>query len=130
LILSTDACEDLNFKLKVRVKNEGPMDGDHSVLLYSKSPLSGSNGIPLKQLLGLQRIHLDSGSDREVIFLVHFCTDLGTVKVDGLRTLDIGTHNIIAGTAHHPIVVVSHNFPRQAILSGSFCSELFCREQI
>jgi hypothetical protein len=98
----------LYFKVRVRVKNEGPMDGSHSVLLFSKSPLAGSNGTPFKQLLGFQRVQLESGSEEEVIFLVSFCIDLGTVKADGVQTLDIGTHTIIAGTAHHPIIIVSY----------------------
>ncbi|KAH9562815.1 hypothetical protein CY35_05G092000 [Sphagnum magellanicum] len=100
-----DACEDLYFKVRVRVKNEGPMDGSHSVLLFSKSPLAGSNGTPFKQLVGFQRVQLESGSEEEVIFLVSFCIDLGSVKADGVQTLDIGTHTIIAGTAHHPIII-------------------------
>jgi hypothetical protein len=53
-ILSIDACEDSYFKVKVKVKNEGPMDGNHLELLFSKSPFANFHGIPFKHLLGFQ----------------------------------------------------------------------------
>jgi beta-D-xylosidase 4 len=71
-ILSIDACEDSYFKVRVKVKNEGPMDGNHLVLLFSKSPLSNFHGIPLKHLLGFQQVQLESSLKEEVIFVVSF----------------------------------------------------------
>lgn len=89
------------------MKNNGPLSGDHSVLLFSKPPSSGVDGTPLKQLVSFERVHLESGAEQEVVFKVNPCEDLGTVGYDGIRTIALGVHILMLRAVHHPLIIVS-----------------------
>ena len=64
----------------VLVKNDGPVDGGESVLLFLKSPLvwirvesdiqAGTNGYPVKTLGGFDRVNLKKGEEKELRFLL------------------------------------------------------------
>ena len=88
------------------MRNDGPLSGGHSVLLFSKPPLSGVNGIPLKQLVSFERLHLESGAQQEVVFKVNPCEDLGTVGADGIRTVGLGEHTLMIGAELLALTVV------------------------
>jgi len=49
------------------VKNNSPFDGDEVVQLYIRD-LIASVARPVEELKGFQRIHLNSGEEREVAF--------------------------------------------------------------
>lgn len=87
--------------------NHGPLSGDHSVLLFSKPPSRGIDGIPLKQLVSFERVHLEAGAGQEILFKVNPCEDLGTVGDDGIRTVDLGEHTLMVGMVQHVLTVVS-----------------------
>ena len=92
--------------MTLSVRNDGPLSGDHSVLLFSKPPSSGVDGVPLKQLVSFERVHLEAGTEQEVVFNVNPCEDLGTVGVDGIRTIALGVHTLMVGAVHHPLIIV------------------------
>ena len=77
------------------------------MLLFSKPPLSGLDGTPLKQLVSFERLHLESGAEQEVVFEVNPCEDLGTVGADGIRTVGLGEHTLMVGAKQHTLTVVS-----------------------
>lgn len=64
----------------VHVKNEGPMDGSESVLLFLKSPLvvihfdldvqAGTSGYPVKTLGSFDRVNLKNGEEKELRFVL------------------------------------------------------------
>lgn len=99
------ACKDSSFHVRVSVRNDGPLSGDHSVLLFSKPPSSGVGGVPLKQLVSFERVHVESGAEQEVVFKVNPCEDLGTVGDDGIRTVALGVHTLMVGAVHHPLTI-------------------------
>ncbi len=106
-ILLPGACKDSSIPVAVSVRNDGPLSGDHSVLLFSKPPSNGVDGAPLKQLVSFERVHLESGAEQEVVFNVNLCEDLGTVGVDGIRTVALGVHTLMVGAVHHSLIIVS-----------------------
>lgn len=89
------------------MRNAGPASGDHSVLLFVKPPSSGVGGTPLKQLVGFERVHLESGAEQEVVFEVNPCEGLGTVGGDGIRTVALSEHTLMVGAERHVLTVVS-----------------------
>lgn len=100
------------------MRNDGPLSSGHSVLLFSKPPLNGVDGTPLKQLLSFERLHLESGAEQEVIFKVNPCEDLGTVGADGIRTVGLGDHTLMVGAEHHTLSVVSVIFTGLCFICG------------
>lgn len=90
------ACENAKFNLQVLVHNHGPMDGSHVVLFFVKTPAT-HEGVPKKQLIGFQRVYVESGKSSEVQFLISPCDDLSTVTEDGRRILSDGVHTFMTG---------------------------------
>jgi len=99
------ACQDSSFLVRVTVRNDGPLSGDHSVLLFTKPPSSGVGGAPLKQLVSFERVHVETGAEQEVVFKVNQCEDLGTVGDDGIRTVPLGVHTLMVGAVHHALTI-------------------------
>lgn len=91
----------------VRVKNDGPVSGHHSVLLFSKHALSGVNGAPLKQLVNFESIHLDSAAEQDVTFTINPCNELSLAGMDGIRKILLGKHTLMVGEVEHQLLVVS-----------------------
>jgi hypothetical protein len=102
------ACEKARFNLQVLVHNHGPMDGSHVVLLFVKSP-STHKGVPKKQLIGFERVYVESGKSSEVQFLVSPCDDLSTVTEDGRRIMSIGVHTFMTGDTQLPLILSVEN---------------------
>ncbi|XP_024364102.1 probable beta-D-xylosidase 5 [Physcomitrium patens] len=100
-----EACKESSFHVRVWVINHGPLSGDHSVLLFSKPPSRGIDGIPLKQLVSFERVHLEAGAGQEILFKVNPCEDLGTVGDDGIRTVELGEHTLMVGMVQHVLTV-------------------------
>jgi beta-glucosidase len=65
-------------RVRCRVKNTGPRGGDEVVQLYLRDLLA-SVARPVEELKGFQRIHLEPGEERELVF---------TVGPEQLRMLD------------------------------------------
>lgn len=111
---SVSNCDDLQFNLTIGVKNNGPMDGAHVVLLFWKPPSTkGVTGAPNMQLVGFERVEVKKGKTKNVTVSLNVCKDLSLVDVEGKRKLVIGQHTIFVGTtSEHQ---VRHHFvARQA----------------
>ncbi|PPR89936.1 hypothetical protein GOBAR_AA30751 [Gossypium barbadense] len=104
-------CDDLQFNLMIGVKNNGPMDGAHVVLLFWKPPSTKVvTGAPNMQLIGFERVRVKKGKTKYVTMSLNVCKDLSLVNVEGKRKLVIGQHTIFVGTTsehqvrHHFVV--------------------------
>ena len=73
--------------ITAKVSNRGPMAGDEVVQLYLTHP--GVSVAPIRALEGFQRIHLERGETKTVMFRLHD-RNLGVVDENG-------KHRIVAG---------------------------------
>ncbi|KAJ3695796.1 hypothetical protein LUZ60_001173 [Juncus effusus] len=89
--IGLEACEKLKFPTIVRVKNHGPLDGNHPVLLFFRWP-NELKGRPIKQLIGFKSTNLKAGEMTHVDFLVSPCEHLSRAREDGKRVIDKGSH--------------------------------------
>ncbi|KAF7813558.1 beta-D-xylosidase 1 [Senna tora] len=88
-------CNALQVGLHVDVKNEGPMDGAHTLLVFSKPP--NGEWSHRKQLVGFHKVHVASGSSQRVMVGVHVCKHLSVVDKFGVRRIPMGEHEIHIG---------------------------------
>jgi hypothetical protein len=89
--IGTDGCEHLKFPAAVEVKNHGPMDGKHSVLIFLRWP-NATGGRPARQLIGFRSQHLKAGEEASVTFDVSPCEHFSRVREDGKKVIDRGPH--------------------------------------
>ncbi len=66
LLVSTRASAGQPVKATVTVRNSGARAGEEVVQLYARAPQG--DGRPLKELRGFQRVHLQPGEARDVVF--------------------------------------------------------------
>lgn len=59
--------DEKSLSVSVTVKNKGNYDGDEVIQVYS-SNISGNKNLPIRSLIGFQRIHLKSGETKTVSF--------------------------------------------------------------
>ncbi|WJX27737.1 beta-D-xylosidase [Trifolium repens] len=76
-------CDGLELGFHVDVKNEGSMDGSHTLLIFSKPP----NGV--KQLVNFHKTYVHAGSKTRVKVGVHVCNHLSSVDEFGVRRIPI-----------------------------------------
>lgn len=93
-------CNALKLGLHVDVKNEGTMDGTHTLLIFSKPPAGNWTE---KQLVAFQKIHVPAGSKQRVEVGVHVCKHLSIVDEFGIRRIPLGEHEIHIGDLKHSI---------------------------
>ncbi|KAI4298555.1 hypothetical protein L6164_032102 [Bauhinia variegata] len=99
--ISTINCLDLSFLLITGVKNNGPLDGSHVVLVFWEPPSSELiSGIPIKQLIGFERVDIKVGKTEFVTVKINICELLTVVDSDGKRKLVIGEHTILIGSSN------------------------------
>lgn len=102
-------CDGASFSVRVLVKNEGVRRGTDVVLLYAMPPNRGVDGLPLKQLVGFQRVLLDAQAETEIGFHVLPCKHLATFGKDGLREVQEGVHTFVIGNQNSlPHTVLFH----------------------
>eukprot|EP00035_Acanthoeca_spectabilis_P021740 m.439948 g.439948 ORF g.439948 m.439948 type:complete len:893 (-) comp18447_c0_seq1:44-2722(-) len=80
----------------VTVTNTGTVDADDVVLGFITPPGSGTNGIPLKQLFGFDRVHVPAGQSRSV-YLYPELTNFAQVGPTGERTVLAGEYTVQFG---------------------------------
>ncbi|PKA60490.1 putative beta-D-xylosidase 7 [Apostasia shenzhenica] len=66
--MRTEECGKLKFSASIRVKNHGPLEGKHSILLFLKRKMM-IRGRPVKQLIGFERISLKAEEKSYVEFV-------------------------------------------------------------
>ncbi|OVA16673.1 Glycoside hydrolase [Macleaya cordata] len=96
VLVSDINCTELVFEVEVEVKNEGKLDGDEVVLVYSKPP-AGIAETYTKQLIGFERVFVAAGSSKNVKFVFNACKSLNIVENNGYNLLPSGEHTIIVG---------------------------------
>ncbi|XP_062196944.1 probable beta-D-xylosidase 7 [Phragmites australis] len=89
--IGADGCEQLKFPAEVEVKNHGPMDGKHSVLMFLRWP-NKTDGRPANQLIGFRSQHLKAGEKASVRFDVSPCEHFSRAREDGRKVIDRGPH--------------------------------------
>jgi beta-D-xylosidase 4 len=106
--ISTASCLNLTFSLVIGVKNNGPFDGSHVVLVFWEPPSSEvMSGVPIKQLIGFERVHVKVRMTKFVTVKIDICKLLSNVDSDGKRKLVIGKHTILIGSSNEK--QVRHN---------------------
>jgi beta-glucosidase len=76
------------------VTNTGKRQGDEVVEFYLRGPQSG--GAPLRALRSFDRIHLQPGETRHVVFTLD-AAHLSEVDQAGVRAVEAGSYNIFLG---------------------------------
>lgn len=104
--MSSEACEKLKFPTVVTVKNHGPMDGKHPVLLFLRWP-NALHGRPLKQLIGFESVNLKAGESAHVEFVVSPCAHFSRAREDGRKVIDHGSHILAVGKKHYEISIMA-----------------------
>lgn len=99
-----NSCESLRFGVRVNVSNTGEMDGSHVLMLYSKMPPVLS-GVPEKQLIGFDRVHVRSNGMIETVLVIDPCKQLTVANVAGKRVIPLGIHVFLLGDLQHSISV-------------------------
>ncbi|QCE13329.1 beta-glucosidase [Vigna unguiculata] len=95
--------ETSEMEFHVDVKNEGSMDGTHTLLVFSKPPPGKWSQI--KQLVNFEKTHVPAGSKQRVKVGVHVCRHLSVVDQFGIRRIPSGQHELHIGDLKHSISV-------------------------
>ncbi|XP_027351414.1 putative beta-D-xylosidase isoform X2 [Abrus precatorius] len=96
-------CDALEMAFHIDVKNEGSMDGTHTLLIFSKPPPGKWSAV--KQLVGFHKTHVPAGSKQRVKVGVHVCNHLSIVDEFGIRRIPMGEHELHIGDVKHSISV-------------------------
>lgn len=96
-------CEALELGFHIDVNNEGPMNGAHTLLIYSKPP--SGKWSDTKQLVGFHKVRVPSGSNQRVKVGVDVCKHLSVVDKFGIPRIPMGEHEIHIGDLKHSLSV-------------------------
>ncbi|MCB9274562.1 MAG: beta-glucosidase BglX [Lewinellaceae bacterium] len=94
--LQVDASDNKNIRVKVSVKNTGPVAGEEVVQLYIRDKVA-SVARPVKELKGFQKINLQPNESRDVEFTLT-AAELGFYDNNGRFIVEPGEFDIWAGT--------------------------------
>lgn len=94
-------CSKLSIQIHIDVKNVGPKDGSHTLLVFSKPPVG--LWAPHKQLVAFQKVHVPARSQQRVPINIHVCKYLSVVDKAGVRRIPIGEHSLHIGDAKHSL---------------------------
>lgn len=99
---AVNSCESLRFNVRVSVTNTGGIDGSHVLMLYSRMPPVLS-GVPEKQLIGFDRVHVGSNEMIETVFVIDPCKHLSVANDVGKRVIPLGNHVLFLGDLQHSL---------------------------
>lgn len=100
-------CDGLTIPIHVDVKNEGDLDGAHTVMVYSNPP--EGHWAPQKQLVAFEKVHVAAGGQARVVFGVDVCRDLSFADRYGIRRIPIGDHSLQIGDLSHSVSLVAES---------------------
>lgn len=95
ILINDLRCEE-HFKFHLAVQNIGGLDRSEVILAYSKSP-TGIAGTHIKQVIGFQRVFVESGKTKMVKFEFNACKSLRIVDYGANILLPSGEHTIVLG---------------------------------
>ncbi|KAL1296133.1 hypothetical protein HN51_056881 [Arachis hypogaea] len=117
--VSTISCLDLTFLLVIGVKNNGPFDGSHVVLVFWKPAMTEPvPGAPIMQLIGFERVQVKVGMTEFVTVKIDLCEELSVVDDDGKRNLITGQNTIVVGSSSDNQVTHNIDFKLSEIVDG------------
>ncbi|XP_077236564.1 putative beta-D-xylosidase 5 [Tasmannia lanceolata] len=90
-----DSCDDV-IEFGIEVFNAGKHDGSNVVIVYS-SPPKGLLKVPIKQVVGFQRVYVLVGKSETVKFSLNVCKSLSLVDEAANTLLPSGEHTITIG---------------------------------
>ncbi|PON74806.1 Glycoside hydrolase [Parasponia andersonii] len=97
--VSTVNCQNSTFDIVIGVRNSGPRDGSHVVLLFWKPASSKDlSGAPNVKLVAFERVEVKEGQTQSITVKVDVCKVLNLVDSEGKRNLIIGQHTLIVGS--------------------------------
>lgn len=103
--LRHEHCKKLEFTTKVRVSNHGPMDGNHSILMFLRtSDVSG--GKLMKRLIAFENVSIKDGEYVHVEFGLQPCEHLSRVGEDGKMYMDEGSHFLVLREHEHEVSIM------------------------
>ncbi|CAN8236782.1 unnamed protein product [Cochlearia groenlandica] len=100
--MEVTSCESLRFNVRFSVSNTGEMDGSHVLMMFSRMPRVLS-GVPEKQLIGFDRVHVRSNEMVESVFVVDPCKQLTVANDIGKRVIPLGIHVLSLGDLQHSL---------------------------
>lgn len=92
-------CKNLGFDVHLKVRNNGAMEGRHTVFLFS-SPPSVHNS-PKKNLIAFEKVFLHGKTEGMTVFKVDACEHLSVVDEEGNRKVALGVHQLHIGNMKH-----------------------------
>ncbi|WCJ22301.1 beta-xylosidase 2 [Euphorbia peplus] len=95
-------CSKLTLGIQVDIKNVGPKDGTHTLLVYSGPP-EGNKWAPHKQLVGFEKVHVKAGGLERVGLNIHVCKHMSVVDRSGIRRIPMGQHSLHIGGIKHSV---------------------------
>ncbi|XP_011011484.1 PREDICTED: probable beta-D-xylosidase 7 [Populus euphratica] len=104
--IGEEQCENIKFKVTVRVKNEGQMAGKHPVLLFARHAKPGK-GRSIKKLVGFQTVKLGAGEKTEIDYELSSCEHLSSANEDGVMVMEEGSQILLVGDKEHPITIIA-----------------------
>ncbi|KAK6130704.1 hypothetical protein DH2020_035558 [Rehmannia glutinosa] len=104
--LGRQSCDTMIFSAKLKVNNDGEMDGKHPVLLFVRGKNGGNNGKPGKRLVGFQSVSLGSGESQEIEFVVSPCEHFSHGDENGVMVVEEGGFYLVLGDEECSINVV------------------------
>ncbi|XP_006858943.2 beta-xylosidase/alpha-L-arabinofuranosidase 1 [Amborella trichopoda] len=84
------------FEIEVIVQNVGTIGGSHVVMVYTVPP-SGLLGMPLKQLVGFQRVFVSAGGSEVVKFKLNGCQSFTVVEETAYQVVPAGVSTVLIG---------------------------------
>lgn len=94
---------------EVNVTNTGTMDADH-IVLGMTVPGAGTNGVPLEQLFGFERVHVKAGQT-VTVYLYPRLSEFTQPGLDGIRVPLTGDYTFRFGipeTKEHGMGFLEH----------------------
>ncbi|KAF3457348.1 hypothetical protein FNV43_RR02005 [Rhamnella rubrinervis] len=88
-------CNSVSLGLHITVKNNGTMDGAHTVLVYSTPPAGKWSAA--KKLVGFKKVHVPAGTDQRIMVGLQVCQHLSVVDQFGVRRIPLGQHQLQIG---------------------------------
>ncbi|BBN11894.1 beta-glucosidase [Marchantia polymorpha subsp. ruderalis] len=89
------ACLEASLPINITVKNRGPRAVTEVALVYHVPPRAGENGTQLKELIAFERTEVQPFSSKKIHLIINLCHHTSTVKSDGKRSLQLGTHKVV-----------------------------------
>lgn len=97
-------CSRLSLGLEIDVRNTGPRDGAHTLLVFSTPPAVGQ-WAPKKQLVAFKMVHVPAGAQQRVGINIHVCKYLSVVDWSGIRRVPMGEHSLHIGDLSHSVTL-------------------------